>query len=264
MQPIRQTTVPGDDRGRRMRCLRRSRNGGRDRPAAQQCVRHWPRHWAETPLSAPYATIHRRRTGCVRHRGQAEHGAVNLNHADRDRSGVGASAAAPKLPSRSRGMPIRSLPVSYFQSFEPVNSAATELKKCHGVGGNGAQGRNRTIDTAIFSRMLYQLSYLGAGGAQARSLPPHAFQAGGLQARGRQSPPSRARTASCSSSTSSSVGPGTRYWPVSQRPRSTSAQRGPQKGSCSPDAALPQIGQGGAARLARPGEAASSVKSRPR
>ena len=30
-----------------------------------------------------------------------------------------------------------------------------------GVGGDGAQGRNRTTDTAIFSRMLYQLSYLG-------------------------------------------------------------------------------------------------------
>lgn len=31
------------------------------------------------------------------------------------------------------------------------------------VGGreDGAQGRNRTSDTAIFSRMLYQLSYLG-------------------------------------------------------------------------------------------------------
>ena len=28
--------------------------------------------------------------------------------------------------------------------------------------GNGAQGRSRTTDTAIFSRMLYQLSYLGA------------------------------------------------------------------------------------------------------
>ena len=27
---------------------------------------------------------------------------------------------------------------------------------------NGAQGRNRTTDTAIFSRLLYQLSYLGA------------------------------------------------------------------------------------------------------
>lgn len=28
---------------------------------------------------------------------------------------------------------------------------------------NGAQGRDRTTDTAIFNRMLYQLSYLGAG-----------------------------------------------------------------------------------------------------
>src|ERR1700754_1181504 len=30
----------------------------------------------------------------------------------------------------------------------------------------GAQGRNRTTDTAIFSRMLYQLSYLGVLRAQ--------------------------------------------------------------------------------------------------
>ncbi len=29
------------------------------------------------------------------------------------------------------------------------------------VDRDGAQGRNRTTDTAIFSRMLYQLSYLG-------------------------------------------------------------------------------------------------------
>src|ERR1019366_7979544 len=29
----------------------------------------------------------------------------------------------------------------------------------------GAQGRNRTTDTAIFSRMLYQLSYLGVARA---------------------------------------------------------------------------------------------------
>ena len=28
--------------------------------------------------------------------------------------------------------------------------------------GHGARGRNRTTDTAIFSRMLYQLSYPGA------------------------------------------------------------------------------------------------------
>ncbi len=30
-----------------------------------------------------------------------------------------------------------------------------------GISTSGAQGRNRTTDTAIFSRMLYQLSYLG-------------------------------------------------------------------------------------------------------
>lgn len=36
--------------------------------------------------------------------------------------------------------------------------------------GNGAQEWNRTTDTAIFSRMLYQLSYLGAGDAKAASL----------------------------------------------------------------------------------------------
>jgi hypothetical protein len=31
------------------------------------------------------------------------------------------------------------------------------------VLGLGAQGRNRTTDTVIFSHVLYQLSYLGAG-----------------------------------------------------------------------------------------------------
>src|ERR1700761_1264113 len=34
------------------------------------------------------------------------------------------------------------------------------------VRDNGAQGRDRTTDTAIFSRMLYQLSYLGISGRQ--------------------------------------------------------------------------------------------------
>ena len=29
---------------------------------------------------------------------------------------------------------------------------------------NGGEGRNRTVDTTIFSRMLYQLSYLATGG----------------------------------------------------------------------------------------------------
>ena len=39
---------------------------------------------------------------------------------------------------------------------------ALAVKRNNRVKGNGAQGRNRTTDTAIFSRMLYQLSYLGA------------------------------------------------------------------------------------------------------
>src|SRR4051812_41733174 len=42
-------------------------------------------------------------------------------------------------------------------------------------GRNGAQGRDRTTDTAIFSRMLYQLSYLGVLQRGAK-----AHRAGGL------------------------------------------------------------------------------------
>jgi hypothetical protein len=34
---------------------------------------------------------------------------------------------------------------------------------CKYIGNHGAQGRNRTTDTVIFSHVLYQLSYLGAG-----------------------------------------------------------------------------------------------------
>jgi hypothetical protein len=46
---------------------------------------------------------------------------------------------------------------------------------CLGIGEDrgdwdGAQGRNRTTDTAIFSRMLYQLSYLGIRGQRSRDL----------------------------------------------------------------------------------------------
>ena len=33
-----------------------------------------------------------------------------------------------------------------------------------GYGRDGAQGRNRTTDTRIFSPLLYRLSYLGAPG----------------------------------------------------------------------------------------------------
>lgn len=49
----------------------------------------------------------------------------------------------------------------------PAMAAGTHARR-YGFQGrycfeeeNGAQGQNRTADTAIFSRMLYQLSYLG-------------------------------------------------------------------------------------------------------
>ena len=35
---------------------------------------------------------------------------------------------------------------------------------------NGAEGQNRTGDTTIFSRMLYQLSYLGTPGVTGRAV----------------------------------------------------------------------------------------------
>ena len=38
---------------------------------------------------------------------------------------------------------------------------ALDISYLAGLVPNGAQGWNRTSDTAIFSRMLYQLSYLG-------------------------------------------------------------------------------------------------------
>ena len=42
--------------------------------------------------------------------------------------------------------------------------------------GEGAQGRSRTTDTAIFSRMLYQLSYLGTGRSGVVAQPRHVIK----------------------------------------------------------------------------------------
>ncbi len=53
------------------------------------------------------------------------------------------------------------------QSFIEKLAATAQTKRAKRLlrcrWKNGAQGRNRTTDTAIFSRMLYQLSYLGSG-----------------------------------------------------------------------------------------------------
>ena len=49
-----------------------------------------------------------------------------------------------------------------------MNECAERSRETH-----GAQGRDRTTDTAIFSRMLYQLSYLGTSS-------PRGLGSGGL------------------------------------------------------------------------------------
>ena len=54
-------------------------------------------------------------------------------------------------PEDNRRAPAAAFDVSDRVLWDPTFSGS----------GNGAQGRNRTTDTAIFSRMLYQLSYLG-------------------------------------------------------------------------------------------------------
>jgi hypothetical protein len=57
----------------------------------------------------------------------------------------------------------------------PIGKGSLKPEKRQDAGRfqNGAQGRNRTTDTAIFSRMLYQLSYLGI----ARPQPATALEA---------------------------------------------------------------------------------------
>ena len=44
---------------------------------------------------------------------------------------------------------------------EPDWKRKCRKRKIKSAGWNGAQGRNRTTDTRIFSPLLYQLSYLG-------------------------------------------------------------------------------------------------------
>ena len=50
------------------------------------------------------------------------------------------------------------VPGRHNARIHAINRASNPIK----FKADGAQGRIRTTDTAIFSRMLYQLSYLGA------------------------------------------------------------------------------------------------------
>ena len=55
---------------------------------------------------------------------------------------------------------------------KPCNSGRFWLSANVGEGGDGAQGRNRTTDTVIFSHVLYQLSYLGAAPRRLKGRAP--------------------------------------------------------------------------------------------
>ena len=64
--------------------------------------------------------------------------------------------------------------MAFVASRWTINANADEVSELYDPGRHpliasrrykdfGAQGRNRTTDTVIFSHVLYQLSYLGAG-----------------------------------------------------------------------------------------------------
>jgi hypothetical protein len=62
--------------------------------------------------------------------------------------------------------------VLYQLSYGPL-AAQARLPRCLETTVLSGQGRNRTADTTIFSRVLYQLSYL------AKKIRPSRFGAGG-------------------------------------------------------------------------------------
>jgi hypothetical protein len=81
----------------------------------------------------------------------------------RPASGPGPSSApenagCPQAANRTER--LFSANACFLGGFLPI-SERTRRRKNEAGKARGAQGRNRTTDTAIFSRMLYQLSYLG-------------------------------------------------------------------------------------------------------
>src|SRR5512142_1716628 len=61
-----------------------------------------------------------------------------------------------------------------LRGFLLINERARTRKNRAGEA-HGAQGRNRTTDTAIFSRMLYQLSYLGRSQGPKKPVEPAGY-----------------------------------------------------------------------------------------
>jgi hypothetical protein len=77
--------------------------------------------------------------------------------------GVASESARRDRLGKSKGRPTAGSnhPASLFELRRDEPSLGRFFWDAGYTELNGAQGRDRTTDTAIFSRMLYQLSYLG-------------------------------------------------------------------------------------------------------
>src|SRR4029079_8305434 len=99
-------------------------------------------------------------------------------------------ALPPGSPTRRSARPSRGTVVpdppapsrTLNESFRTHGNPAKSSWSAHGAGrtspGDG-EGRDRTGDTTVFSRVLYQLSYLARAAPQSRLGPPPAAGRGG-------------------------------------------------------------------------------------
>ena len=83
-------------------------------------------------------------------------------------SNYGAEERMAALRAERAQAPLRTNPFrSAVRFLTFVRRQSLEMKEAPcGASNYGAEERNRTADTAIFSRMLYQLSYLGKKGTR--------------------------------------------------------------------------------------------------
>jgi hypothetical protein len=92
---------------------------------------------------------------------------------ERPASGCAPRAAAVFARSPNASKSIRKRFASWgrkahcFARWWPPQAQNGRFRNAPLLYRSGAQGRDRTTDTAIFSRMLYQLSYLGTSGREA-------------------------------------------------------------------------------------------------
>lgn len=105
--------------------------------------------------------------------------------AQRDRLLVIRASCRRDAPSR-RGQKLNKSAHFRSQTERGSKSTTNLLKTQRRLKADGAQGRDRTTDTAIFSRMLYQLSYLGAAPDQVRGAPVYSQAASPCPPAGRQ------------------------------------------------------------------------------